>query len=242
MARHPSFPAGAMVLFDIDGTLLRRAGPHHREALVEAIRRTTGLSTTTENVPVQGMLDRDIITWMLREAGASAAAIRRAMPEVVRAAQSIYVRRCPDLRNRVCPGARLLLWRLHQKGIPTGLVTGNLTRIGWKKMERAGLRPYLRFGAFAELAKDRAGLVRLALQHAREQGWIDSRTNISLVGDHPSDIRAARANRVRSIAVCTGLSCERELAEHNPDFLLCDLRALKLEMLLGEIPPSGVPC
>ena len=29
----------ALVLFDIDGTLLRRAGPHHREALVKAVRK-----------------------------------------------------------------------------------------------------------------------------------------------------------------------------------------------------------
>jgi beta-phosphoglucomutase-like phosphatase (HAD superfamily) len=32
----------ALVLFDIDGTLVRRAGPHHREALVEAVRAPTG--------------------------------------------------------------------------------------------------------------------------------------------------------------------------------------------------------
>src|SRR5882724_11301062 len=50
----------ALVLFDIDGTLVRRAGAHHREALVEAVRRTVGLETTTDGVPVSGMLDRDI--------------------------------------------------------------------------------------------------------------------------------------------------------------------------------------
>jgi beta-phosphoglucomutase-like phosphatase (HAD superfamily) len=32
-----------MVLFDIDGTLTRRTGPHHRDALVHAVRRVTGL-------------------------------------------------------------------------------------------------------------------------------------------------------------------------------------------------------
>src|SRR5215475_8967425 len=58
-------PAPALILFDIDGTLLRRAGPHHREALVEAVRKVTGLETTTDNVPVAGMLDRDILRAML---------------------------------------------------------------------------------------------------------------------------------------------------------------------------------
>ncbi|HSP67716.1 MAG TPA: HAD family hydrolase [Bryobacteraceae bacterium] len=223
----------ALVLFDIDGTLLRRAGPHHRQALIDSVRRVTGVETTTEGVPVQGMLDRDILTQMLANAGISGARIRRSMPAMIALAQRIYARSCPDLRRRVCPGARMLLYRLSRRGIPAGLVTGNLTRIGWKKMERAGLKQYLRFGAFAELAPDRAGLVRIAVRHAQRQGWIDSASPVALIGDHPNDIRAARANCVRSIAVATGLSSADELASHAPDILVPDLRALSLEMLLG---------
>jgi phosphoglycolate phosphatase-like HAD superfamily hydrolase len=222
-----------LVLFDIDGTLLRRAGSHHREALIEAARRVTGLATSTEGVAVSGMLDRDILTSMLRNAGASEAAIRRAMPVMVTVAQSIYVRRCPDLRRKVCPGARMLLYRLSRRGVPAGLVTGNLTRIGWRKMERAGLRPYLRFGAFAELARDRAGLVKIAIRHARSNGWISRGSPVVLIGDHPNDIRAARANGVRSIAVATGLVSAEELATHAPDLLVPDMRSLSIEKLFG---------
>ncbi len=225
---------GPLVLFDIDGTLLRRAGPHHREALVRAIRKATGLETTTEGVPVQGMLDRDIVRIMLQTAGASPGYIRRHMPAIIESAQAIYARSCPDLRRKVCPGARMLLYRLSRRGIATGLVTGNLTRIGWKKMERAGLRPYLRFGAFAELAHDRAGLVRIAIQQARREGWINGASPISLIGDHPNDILAARANRVRSIAVATGVVGAEELAAHSPDILVPDLRSLDLKTLLGS--------
>lgn len=223
----------ALVLFDIDGTLLRRAGPHHREALVKAARRVTGLETTTEGVPVQGMLDRDILTQMLLNAGVPLARIRRQMPAMVTLAQSIYIRGCPDLRSKVCPGARMLLYKLSRRRIHAGLVTGNLTRIGWKKMERAGLRRYLQFGAFAELARDRAGLVRIAIRHARREGWIHAKSPISLIGDHPNDIRAAKANRVRSIAVATGVVSAEELATHSPDVLVPDLRSLSMEMLLG---------
>jgi len=225
---------GPLVLFDIDGTLVRRAGPHHREALVEAIRRATGMETTTEGVPVQGMLDRDIVAIMLAGVGASAGYIRRHMPEIIAQAQAIYARSCPDLRRKVCPGARMLLYRLSRRGITTGLVTGNLTSIGWKKMERAGLRRYLRFGAFSELARDRAGLVRIAIRHARREGWINGASPIALIGDHPNDIQAARANRVRSIAVATGVVGAEELAKHSPDVLVPDLRALSVETLIGH--------
>jgi phosphoglycolate phosphatase-like HAD superfamily hydrolase len=100
-------------------------------------------------------------------------------------------------------------------------------------MERAGLRKYLRFGAFAELASDRAGLVRIAVRHACREGWIERGSPIVLIGDHPNDIRAARANGVRSIAVATGLISAAELADHHPDVLVEDMRALSMEQLFG---------
>jgi phosphoglycolate phosphatase len=224
--------SGALVLFDIDGTLIRRAGPHHRDALVEAIRRTAHVETTTEGVPVAGMLDRDILNTMMLRAGMPRADIRRVLPEVVTRAQSIYVRRVPDLARKVCPGVRGLLGRLSRRGVVIGLVTGNLSRIGWRKMERAGLRPYFRFGAFAEMARDRAGLVRIAIRRARQERWIARDSNISLIGDHPNDVLAAHANGIRSIAVGTGIVSLDELRAHSPHIAVPDLRSLILDDLL----------
>ncbi len=226
-------PAPALVLFDIDGTLIRRAGPHHRQVLVDAVRHVTNLETTTDGIPVHGMLDPDILTLMMGVAGATQAEARRAMPAIVEKAQALYVRRCPDLSHKVCPGVRRLLGRLERRGIPLGLVTGNLTGIGWRKMERSGLRHYFRFGAFAEMARDRAGLARLAIRQARRQSWIQKGAVIALVGDAPSDILAAKANGARSVAVYTGISTREELLAHEPDLLLEDLKELRLEMLFG---------
>lgn len=225
-------PAGAMVLFDIDGTLIRRAGPHHREALVRAVRRVTGLETTLEGVDTSGMLDRDLIRIMMMNAGASRATIQRSMAAVVQTAQSIYVRSCPDLQKNVCPGVRQVLSRLNRRKIPAGLVTGNLTRIAWRKMRRAGIEAYFEFGAFAEMAESRAGLVRLAMQQARKQGRIDRKTRVTLVGDHPNDVGAAKLNGIQSIAVGTGVCPREDLIAASPDLLLPDMRSLKLEMLL----------
>lgn len=222
----------ALVLFDIDGTLIRRAGPHHREALVDAIRRTAHVETTTEGVPVAGMLDREILTTMMLRAGMSRAAIRRVMPEVIARAQSIYVRRVPDISRKVCPGVRPLLRRLAARNAVIGLVTGNLSRIGWRKMERTGLRSYFRFGAFAECAHSRASLVRVAIRHARHERWIGRDSPISLIGDHPNDVLAARANGIRAIAVGTGIFERDELLAHSPDIFVPDLRSLALDELL----------
>lgn len=220
-----------LLLFDIDGTLVRRTGPYHRQALVEAVRQVTGLDTTTDHIPVHGMLDPDILTRMMADAGAGAALIRRAMPEIVRRAERFYLRVCPDLQRKTCPGVRALLRSLERRGVVLGLVTGNLTRIGWKKLERAGLKDYFRFGAFGEMARNRTGLARLAIRQARTEGWIGRGAGIALVGDAPSDILAAQGNRIRSIAVHTGISTREELAAYRPDLLLEDLRALRPAMI-----------
>jgi phosphoglycolate phosphatase-like HAD superfamily hydrolase len=139
------------------------------------------------------------------------------------------------LRDKHCPGVRPLLERLTRRGILLGLVTGNLTRIGWRKLERADLRDYFRFGAFGEMANTRAELAKIAIREARRRGWIAPEAPVSLVGDAPADILAARRNRIRSIAVATGLTPAAELQAEEPDILLPNLRALRLRMVENGI-------
>lgn len=222
----------ALVLFDIDGTLIRRSGPHHKQALIDGVRRVTGLETTLEGIPTSGMLDRDLIRSMLAAAGADPPLIESSMSRIVTEAQAEYCLHRPDLRRKTCPGVRAALRRLHGANVPLGLVTGNLTSIGWSKLEYSGLLRYFRFGAFAEQASTRAGLVAVAIRQARRSGWLRRETQVSLIGDHPNDIRAAKLNGVRSVAVATGMVPRSELAAHSPDVLLPDLRCMKLEMFL----------
>ena len=215
-----------LILFDIDGTLVRRAGPHHRQALVDAVRQVTGLDTTTEGIPVHGMIDPDILTLMMRNAGLDETAIRAVMPRVIETAQDVYQSSVPDLRDKTCPGVGPLLDRLHARGSILALVTGNLTRIGWRKLERAGLRHYFRFGAFGEMAPTRGGLARLAIEQARRAGLVGQNSPISLVGDATQDVIAARENGIRAIAVRTGITPAEDLEASAPDVLIDDLTHL----------------
>ncbi len=113
-----------------------------------------------------------------------------------------------------------------------GLVSGNFTRIGWKKVERAGLRHHFRMAAFGELGKNRTELLRLAIRRARDRGWVRKGSRIAFVGDTPNDVRAARANRVLSVAVPTGLCSMEELMQEAPDVLVPDLRSLHADVLI----------
>ena len=218
----------SLVLFDIDGTLVRRAGPHHREALVTAIRRVTGLETTTEGIPVHGMLDPDILTQMLLRAGFDSTRIAALLPALFTAAEEAYLSGVPDLTDKRCPGVVPVLEGLTDRDAILALVTGNLTRIGWHKLERAGLSRWFRFGAFGEMASTRGALARLAIERARCEYEIG---RISLIGDASQDVLAARENRIRSIAVRTGITPAEELESALPDVILDDLTALDLSII-----------
>jgi phosphoglycolate phosphatase-like HAD superfamily hydrolase len=172
------------------------------------------------------MLDPDILTWMMRVAGMEEATIQSAMPRIIEAAQDLYEQSVPDLRDKTCPGVEPLLDRLLDRGTILALVTGNLTRIGWRKLERAGLRQYFRFGAFGEMAPTRGGLARLAIDKALQEGLIDAGSPISLIGDAVQDVAAARENHIRAIAVRTGITPPEELEASAPDLLLEDLTHL----------------
>jgi phosphoglycolate phosphatase-like HAD superfamily hydrolase len=224
----------ALVLFDIDGTLVRRAGPHHRQALVHGIRRVTGLDTTTDGIPVQGMLDPIILAEMMRRAGAGRALIRQSMPEVERAAERYYRRVCPPLDGKHCPGVEPLLDRLRRRGFLLALVTGNLTRIGWHKLERAGIAPYFRYGAFGEMAATRGRLVTWAIREARLHHALPPDAAVTLVGDATSDVIAAHENGIPVIAVRTGITPVEDLEALAPDYLLRNLRDFRLRMAGGH--------
>ncbi len=191
---------------------------------MDAVRQVTGTETTTDGIPVHGMLDPDILARMMRAAGLPHERIMAAMPAIIEAAQDIYQTTVPDLRDKTCPGVTPLLDHLREQGTALALVTGNLTRIAWRKLEQAGLARYFRFGAFGEMAATRGALARLAIEQARREGIQGG--NISLVGDAPQDVLAARENGIRAIAVRTGVTPPEDLAASSPDLLLDDLTQL----------------
>lgn len=223
----------SLVLFDIDGTLMRGAGPHHKSALVEGVRRITGLTTTLDGFPTQGMLDGDLLAAMLRAAGHDESAIQSDLDAIATECQRCYLANCAqDLRPYVCVGVEPVLAELHTRGVALGLVTGNFSAIGWKKVELAGLRRYFSTGAFAEDGATRASLAKIAVERASDAGLLAGSYRVSLIGDHTNDIGAAKANDFQSIGVATGLTSLEELLAAQPDIAVRDLRELEISRLL----------
>jgi len=225
--------SAALVLFDIDGTLMRGAGGHHKHALIEGIRVVTNLTTHLDGVPTAGALDRDLILAMLRAAGYSQRRAQSALRPVMAACQNVYASVCKaDLSPFLCNGVAEFIGQVKARGAVLGLVTGNLREIGWRKIELAGLRNYFDIGAFAEDGKTRARLAQIAAQRAKRRNLVARGCRVTLIGDHMNDIEAAKRNGFQSVAVATGVTPFEALQVASPDYLVRNLSELSVETVL----------
>jgi len=222
----PSFPILVfmhVVLFDIDGTLVRTGGAG-KAAMEEALRTVFGLSEVKDGVPYAGRTDRAIARDLLLLHGIPP------QEENIACLQEAYLELLPEmLRQRggtICPAVPEVLERLAATpGVLLGLLTGNI-RLGAKcKLEHFGLWSYFAGGGFGDEFDDRDDVARTALQNlgiAADQNCGPSRC-IWVVGDTPLDIRCARAIGAQAVAVATGWHSLEALADHRPDWLFPDL-------------------
>ena len=219
--------AGAiLVLFDIDGTLLRTRGAG-LTSMYAAGRSLFGDRFTIEDVDFAGRLDRDIWKQAAQSSGiddtdANHARFRAAYTNVFNEA---FERGTAE--SHLLPGVPTMLDRLHHDArISLGIVTGNYPETGRIKLERAGIDPS-RFGACAWGCDGthRRELPPLAMRrHTQISGLAVDPRRVVVIGDTPHDIDCARHAGCRSIAVATGPSYSLDaLSAHAPDHLAADL-------------------
>ena len=156
-----------LVLFDIDGTIMRGAGAHHKEALLEGVRRVTGRAASFDGIDTAGKLDMDLISELL-----GTPAEKQLLEEIAQESQRAYVTNCShDLSPFVCRGARELIEHLTMHGAALALVTGNLSAIGWRdnRFKSNGGKPT---GALGQLVSK---LVGSPLPDILYDGMVDPR-------------------------------------------------------------------
>lgn len=227
----PSERFRSLVLCDIDGTLIRGSGPHHKNALLKGIYEVTGIAANFDGIPTQGMLDCDLIRLLLDAAGQSSLPIEQLMPDLIDASQSAYLDECPDsLEHCVCPGVEVLLGQLREAEAMIAVVSGNLEQIGWRKLELAGIRHFFNDGAFSTCGLTRAHLATQAIERAIAAGKLGLGARISLIGDHPNDVRAAQLNGIQSVATATGFSTRQELLAAEAAIVVDDLSLVNLDV------------
>jgi phosphoglycolate phosphatase len=211
----PAWANADAYLFDIDGTLLNVRDATHYFAFHNAVKKVFGVNSHIDEVPVHGNTDPGILRAVLRREGLADGEIDPRLPDVYRHMCDEVESNVDDIRAELCPSIVELLDRLKAEGKLLGVVSGNLERIAWVKLERAGLRSYFSFGCFSNHAELREHIFRNGIDEARKLRG--EAATVCFVGDTPSDIKAAQVLNVPVIALATGIYSADSLAEHGPD-------------------------
>jgi phosphoglycolate phosphatase-like HAD superfamily hydrolase len=209
-----------LVLFDIDGTLLRVNGMNRR-VLADALIEVYGTEGSTGSHDFSGRMDSSIIYEVLASAGLTCDEIAEKFNLAKEAYISLFRERARPSDITLLEGVRELLDALSvQSDILLGLLTGNFEASGRHKLKLPEIDHYFPFGAFADDALDRNELPRIAHERARRMtGKNFSPKEIVIIGDTEHDIRCARMLDARSIAVATGNFTMQELSKHQPGAL-----------------------
>jgi phosphoglycolate phosphatase len=215
----------ALVLFDIDGTLLLSGGAGVR-AMTRAFAHLFGVEDAFDGIPIAGFTDSFLLSRALE---------RAVLPDTADAHQSfrtIYLDMLPEEiakpgrgRTGLMPGVQPLVDHIAgANDLHPALLTGNYERAAQIKLAHFGLGEYFSWGAFGEDSPDRTELARLALARAEARAIPRAaRDNVVVIGDTPHDVACAKAIGARAIAVATGGYSIEQLQESGADEAFADL-------------------
>ncbi|HEY1191852.1 MAG TPA: HAD family hydrolase [Gemmata sp.] len=211
-----------IILFDIDGTLVRTGGAG-KAAMEQALVSAFGVTELRDGVKYSGRTDGAIGRDLLVAHGVEPTLANQ------HKLRDAYLANLPgSLQERggeVCPGIPELLARLvGRTDVVLGLLTGNVRLGARHKLEHFRLWEHFTCGGFGDDRYERDDVARAALAHAISHVGRDiAPADVWVIGDTPHDVTCARAIGANAVAVATGWHPLDELAGCAPDLLFNDL-------------------
>jgi phosphoglycolate phosphatase-like HAD superfamily hydrolase len=220
-----------VLLFDIDGTLIRGGGAG-RKALNRAALELYGKRHACSELSLAGRTDLYNFGETYRVATG-----KKPTRAAVERLHQMYLKFLPyyvkaALRSRtyhVPPGLKALLKRLSRDPrVLLGLGTGNMEKGARIKLEPSGFNAYFLFGGYGSDAFHRHALLKKAVSRARKlsRGAFTAK-DVYVIGDTPFDVLAGKRAGYKTVAVATGYAEWKELVASKPDHLAKDFRNLK---------------
>lgn len=229
-----------LVLFDIDGTLIRPLGdPVGLGRFSYAIKETLGIdvSVSHDNWPYNGIVDRGILWDLVKDKGITKRTFETAIPKLIEYFH-LFMERVGKERRLYEPIEDAVLCLdevVRSNHLVYGVLTGNLGHIGPWKLIHAGVGTHFDFGLFGHEAADRIALARQVFRKAQKHfGKKFSPKEIIIIGDTANDVLCARAIGAVAIAVTSGWKVDKDaLIKAKPDLLVDSLMDGRVLSLLG---------
>jgi phosphoglycolate phosphatase-like HAD superfamily hydrolase len=225
-----------LILFDIDGTLLK-GGPRLRRWFGEALESVYGQAGDIDGHSFSGKTDPQIVTELMQGAGVSDERILSLLADL----KEIYLGRMREQLTAddmtLLPDVVPVLRSLEEASdVTLGLLTGNWEGGARSKLACFDLNLFFPFGAFGDDRADRSDLPPVALERAlQHRGHPFSPRETLIVGDSLRDVACARAHGIRAAAVATGYTTLEHLEATGADWVLMDLgEAKRIHPIFGS--------
>jgi phosphoglycolate phosphatase len=219
-----------LILFDVDGTLIKRGDPDHLGAMDHGVHTVFPGSTsaTVHNVDYDGKVDRLIATKVLEQAGITVEPDDTALDPIFELASAFYRERWAEKDgggDDLLPGVAELVSNLAEDhSFALGVMTGGSYGIVEIKLERLELAEKFPIGSFGNEVPSRPDLVPLAIERARQMYREDFQPeDCVVVGDTPFDVHCAHVHGIACIGAATGKYSVAELREAGADVVFEDL-------------------
>ncbi len=215
----------ALILFDIDGTLLL-SGRAGLRAMSRAFEDAFGITDAFKGESFGGRTDSYLVSKALKQAG---------VPDTGENHDRFRDTYLPLLAEEIqhpgqghkglMPGARELLDALQDyQHLHLALLTGNYREAAAIKLQHFEIWDFFAWGAFSDDHYDRNELVPIARSRAETYDIpADAIQRVIVIGDTPHDIECARVAGARSIAVATGGYTMEQLKDAGANEVLKDL-------------------
>ncbi len=235
-----------IILFDIDGTLVKAGGAGAR-ALDHAVEAMTGHKNACASVQLQGATDKaNFVNAFAAGSG------RRPTARELAALTRKYVDRLPhevlwSVKTKKyfkVKGVEKFLDRLAgRKDALLGLGTGNLKNGAFIKLEPSGLTKHFAFGGFGCDSHHRSEVLKKAVQRAGRLAKAPIKGgDVFVIGDTHRDVEAAKEAGYHSGVVLDGFGDKAAIMRSNPELIAKDFSDMKPWLIwLGLMKdPRGV--
>ncbi|HEX2657752.1 MAG TPA: HAD hydrolase-like protein [Polyangia bacterium] len=211
-----------LLLFDIDGTMLRVYGAGVR-AMLRAAEQVIGERCRDAEINFGGAMDPWVFRLLVDHgryefSEETHRTFRGVYGDLLRAELEGEANPCKAL-----PGVLDLLGRVRQHpDVRLGVLTGNYPETGLLKLRAAGIQPeWFEVAVWGDMADSRPGLIPVALAQLPGSGL--TAQDVIVIGDTLRDIHCAHENGALCLAVATGGDTKEDLIAGGADAVVDDL-------------------